>query len=148
MCLATRGTESQDTPKLALSCISVILCKLQGEEGEDVKFLSVIWTVHSWFVSGCFPLPGDCFIQSLRYKCVSYPYCLSPAEKELPSQVWKVFQSMSEEVYRNSLLWNCWHFGGWKKLQISRAPALQALRKNKSLKKKRNRRRETAYRCI
>lgn len=148
MCLPTRGTESQDPLKLALSCMSLVLCRLQREEGEDAKFLSVIWTVHSWLVSGCFPLPGACFIQSLRNKCVSYPYCLSPAEKELPGQVWKVFLSMSKEVYRNSLLWNCWHFGGWKKLQISRAPALQAPRKNKSLKKKRKRRRETAYLCI
>lgn len=37
MCLPSRGIESQDILKLPLICMSLILCKLQKEEGEAAK---------------------------------------------------------------------------------------------------------------
>lgn len=38
MCAPTKAAESQDILKLALSCMSLILYKLQKEEGEAANF--------------------------------------------------------------------------------------------------------------
>lgn len=83
-------------PKAASQLYEFDFANFRRKRVKTQKALSIIWTMHSSLVPGCFPLPGDCFSQSLRYKCVPCPQRLSPAEKELPS-----FKSTIEHVKRS-----------------------------------------------